>query len=190
MRPKNALAAGCAVCMIGAAATSQVLELSTGAGENLYGFEAKDIDGKRLLLEKYRGKVVLFVNVASRCGLTPQYDGLEALYSKYKDRGLAVLGFPCNQFGEQEPGAEPEIERFCSANYGVSFPMFSKIEVNGPNAHPVYKWLKRAAAEKGEIEWNFAKFLVGRDGAVIARYAPRIKPAELAKPIERALGAG
>jgi glutathione peroxidase len=136
----------------------------------------------------YQGKVVLIVNTASQCGLTPQFAGLETMYEKYLDEGLLVLGFPCNQFADQEPGTAEEIGVFCRRNYGVSFPMFAKIEVNGDDAHPLYKWLRIEEDALGEdIEWNFTKFLVGRDGQVIKRYAPTVEPETLAEDIENAL---
>jgi glutathione peroxidase len=140
-----------------------------------YDFTQKTIDGKDSSLADYRGKVVLIVNVASRCGLTPQYAGLEELYRGMKDRGFAVLGFPCNQFGAQEPGTEAEIQQFCSTKYDVTFPLFSKLEVNGKGRHPLYGWLTEQATQPdgaGDIKWNFAKFLVGRDGKLLARFAP------------------
>lgn len=152
-------------------------------------FKMKNIDGESVDLEDYEGNVVLIVNVASRCGLTPQYAGLEQLYDKYKEKGFVVLGFPCNQFAGQEPGTDAEIKQFCSTRYDVSFPMFSKIEVNGDGAAPLYKYLTGKAVEpagKGNISWNFEKFLVDRDGNLIARFSPRTKPsdAELIKAIE------
>jgi len=156
----------------------------------LYEFDAKAIDGSNTKLGVYKGKVLLIVNVASKCGFTPQYTGLEALYRKYKDRGLVVLGFPCDQFGHQEPGNEAEIKQFCSMNYEVSFPLFAKIEVNGDNAHPIYKYLKKE--EKGflgseGIKWNFTKFLVDKNGDVIKRYGSIDKPESIAKDIEALL---
>lgn len=160
---------------------------------DIHDFSARTIEGAEQSLAAYRGKVLLIVNVASRCGFTPQYTGLEALQRKYADRGFAVLGFPCDQFGAQEPGNENEIKNFCRLNYDVTFPMFAKIEVNGAGAHPLYSHLKSSA--KGllgseSIKWNFTKFLVGKDGAVIKRYAPTDTPASLAKDIEAALAAG
>jgi glutathione peroxidase len=146
---------------------------------NLYDIDLVTIGGKPQKMDAYRGKMLLIVNVASQCGFTPQYAGLQALYDKFKDRGVMVLGFPCDQFGHQEPGGEAEIEQFCTRNFGVTFPMFAKIEVNGVNAHPLYKYLK---AEKPgilgteAIKWNFTKFLVGSDGTVVKRYAPSDKP--------------
>ncbi len=152
-------------------------------------FKMENIDGETVDLEDYEGNVVLIVNVASRCGLTPQYAGLEQLYDNYKEKGLVVLGFPCNQFAGQEPGTDAEIKQFCSTRYDVSFPMFSKIEVNGDDAAPLYKYLTGKAvkpAGKGDVSWNFEKFLVDRDGNLIARFSPRTKPsdAELIKAIE------
>ncbi len=146
---------------------------------NLYDIDLVTIDGKPQKMGDYRSKTLLIVNVASQCGFTPQYEGLQALYDKFKDSGFAVLGFPCNQFGQQEPSGEAEIERFCTSNYGITFPMFTKIDVNGVNAHPLYQYLK---SEKPgilgteAIKWNFTKFLVGSDGTVLRRYAPSDKP--------------
>lgn len=156
----------------------------------LYDIEARTIDGATKPLRDYEGKVVLIVNVASKCGFTPQYAGLEALYEKFADKGFVVLGFPCNQFGAQEPGSESEIASFCSATYDVSFPMFAKIEVNGENAHPLYKFLKREAPGilgSEAIKWNFTKFLVDRTGKVVRRYAPADTPQSLEKDIEATL---
>jgi glutathione peroxidase len=158
----------------------------------VYDFSAQTIDGKTRKLADYRGQVLLVVNTASKCGFTPQYKGLEELYQRFKGRGFAVLGFPCNQFGAQEPGPETEIAEFCEMNYGVSFPMFAKIDVNGEHAHPLFRHL--ASERKGllgsqAIKWNFTKFLVGRDGQVIDRYAPTTTPESIAKDIERALAA-
>jgi glutathione peroxidase len=152
-------------------------------------FSATTLDGREQELADYQGKVVLVVNTASQCGLTPQFEGLESLYEKYVDQGLVVLGFPCNQFAGQEPGSAEEIGAFCQKNYGVSFPMFDKIEVNGENTHPLYRWLR---TEKGgllgdAIKWNFTKFLVGRDGNVIKRYSPTTEPEKIADDIEDAL---
>ena len=146
---------------------------------SFYDIDIVTINGQRQKMDLYRGKTLLIVNVASQCGFTPQYTGLQALYDKFNDRGLVVLGFPCNQFGQQEPNGEAEIEQFCTTNYGVTFPMFEKIDVNGANAHPLYKYLK---SEKPgilgtkAIKWNFTKFLVGPDGKVLKRYAPSDKP--------------
>jgi glutathione peroxidase len=155
-----------------------------------YDFKATSLEGQPVALQEFTGKVMLVVNTASKCGFTPQYAGLEALYQKYRDRGLVVLGFPCNQFGEQEPGSADEIGSFCQKNYGVSFPMFEKIEVNGDGAHPLYRWLKQTAPGllgTERIKWNFTKFLLDRRGAVVDRYAPTTKPAELARDIEALL---
>jgi len=155
----------------------------------IYDFSATDIQGNEQSLEAYRGQVLLVVNVASQCGFTPQYAGLEALYRDYQTAGLTVLGFPCDQFGHQEPGDEAAIQNFCTAEYGVTFPMFAKIEVNGANAHPLYRWLKGekpgVLGTEG-IKWNFTKFLVGRNGQVIKRYAPTDKPASLKDDILQA----
>ena len=151
-----------------------------------YDFTAKNIDGVDQPLSSYRGKPLLVVNVASKCGFTPQYTGLEALYRKFHDRGLEVLGFPCDQFGHQEPGDEGEIKSFCSTNYGVTFPMYSKIEVNGANAHPLYKWLKSEKAGvlgTEAIKWNFTKFLIDRKGNVVKRYAPSDTPEKIEKDL-------
>jgi glutathione peroxidase len=157
---------------------------------SIYDFSAKDIDGNEQKLNTYRGKTMLIVNVASKCGFTPQYEGLEALYRKFKGQGLVVLGFPCDQFGHQEPGNENEIRNFCSLNYDVTFPMFAKIDVNGSNALPLYKYLKHEA--KGllgseAIKWNFTKFLVDRDGNVTKRYAPNDTPESIGKDLARSL---
>ncbi|MDY6798669.1 MAG: glutathione peroxidase [Pseudomonadota bacterium] len=157
---------------------------------SVYDFQAVDIQGKERSLADYRGQVLLIVNTASKCGFTPQFEGLQSLYSDLSDKGLTVLGFPCNQFLSQEPGDEQEIGQFCSMNYGVDFPMFSKIDVNGDNAHPLFNYLKKEArglmgSEK--IKWNFTKFLVNRQGKVVARYAPQTKPEEIRKDIEALL---
>jgi glutathione peroxidase len=146
---------------------------------SIYDIEVTTIDGKRQKMDAYRGKTLLVVNVASKCGFTPQYTGLQALYEQYKDKGFTVLGFPCDQFGHQEPGDEAEIQSFCSTTYNVSFPLFAKIDVNGGHAHPLYKHLK--SEKKGllgseSIKWNFTKFLVGADGGVLKRYAPTDTP--------------
>ena len=155
-----------------------------------FDFSAQAIDGSPQSLEAYRGKVLLVVNTASKCGFTPQYEGLEQLWRDYKDRGLVVLGFPCDQFGHQEPGDAEEIRNFCSLTYDVSFPMFEKVQVNGSAAHPLWKWLKSEKAGLLGLEgikWNFTKFLVGRDGQVIKRYAPTDKPESMRKDVEKAL---
>ena len=151
----------------------------------------RQLDESALPVEAIKGKVALFVNVASRCGYTKQYKGLEALYQSHKAAGFTIVGVPCNQFGEQEPGSAEEIGAFCQQNYGVSFPLFDKIEVNGTRAHPLYQWLKQesaGAAGPEDIEWNFAKFLVGRDGRLVRRYAPKIRPEDIAADIEAVLG--
>jgi glutathione peroxidase len=153
---------------------------------SVYDFSAKSIDGEDESLARYKGKTMLIVNVASKCGFTPQYTGLEALYEKFKDKGVVVLGFPCDQFGHQEPGDEAEIKSFCSLNYDVKFPLFAKVEVNGANTHPLYKYLKSQA--KGllgseSIKWNFTKFLVDKDGKVLTRYAPTDTPQSIEKDI-------
>ncbi len=160
---------------------------------DIYGFSAQRLEGgSEQSLGEYRGKVVLVVNTASKCGFTPQYEGLEELHQRFADRGLVILGFPCNQFGKQEPGGAGEISGFCQRNYGVSFPMFAKVEVNGDNAHPLYRHLKSAApgllGTQG-VKWNFTKFLVDRNGRVVRRFAPVTKPAELAGAIEALLDA-
>lgn len=153
-------------------------------------FTADTLAGQPQQLSDYHGNVVLVVNTASQCGLTPQYDALETLFEEYANRGLVILGFPCDQFGNQEPGTEAEIDSFCSINFGVTFPMFAKIDVNGEQAHPLYQWLR---TEKGgilgdAIKWNFTKFLVGRDGSVIKRYPPTTTPDKISPDIEAALG--
>ncbi|MDP1567741.1 MAG: glutathione peroxidase [Polaromonas sp.] len=159
---------------------------------SIYDFEAQQINGQDIPLSEFRGKVLLIVNTASKCGFTPLFGGLEELHKAYTGKGLVVLGFPCNQFGSQDPGADGEIAEFCQVNYGVSFPMMGKIDVNGPAAHPLYKWLSAEAPGllgSKSIKWNFTKFLVGKDGQVIRRYAPTDKPADLAKDVEAALAA-
>ncbi len=154
----------------------------------IYAFKAQSIDGVEQPLSEYRGKTLLIVNVASKCGFTPQYKGLEALYRKFKDRGLVILGFPCDQFGHQEPGDEAEIKDFCSLTYEVSFPMFAKIKVNGDDAHPLYRHLKHAKpgllGSEG-IKWNFTKFLVDHNGVVVDRYAPTDTPAAIEKDLAK-----
>jgi len=164
-------------------------------GNTVFDFEAETLDGEPKKLADYRGQVLLIVNTASQCGFTPQYAGLEKLYDTYKDRGLVVLGFPCNQFGGQEPGSAAAIGAFCEKHYGVSFPMFAKIEVNGEGAHPLYRYLKKekkgllGALGGGGIKWNFTKFLVDREGHVVARYGSTTKPESLAGNIEKLLNA-
>jgi glutathione peroxidase len=159
---------------------------------NAYEFSAIDLDGKQRDFSDYKGQVLLVVNTASKCGFTPQYTGLEELWRKHKAEGFAVLGFPCDQFGHQEPGDAEEIKNFCSLSYDVSFPMFSKIEVNGSGAHPFFQWLKKEKSGLlgiGAIKWNFTKFLIGRDGSVIKRYAPTDKPEAIEADIVKALNA-
>jgi glutathione peroxidase len=162
------------------------------AETSVWQFEAQAIDGKPVKLSKHKGKVLLIVNTASQCGFTPQFSGLEALWQGFKDQGLVVLGFPSNQFGGQDPGSNQEIASFCEMNYGVSFPMMTKVEVNGTGAHPLYAWLTRQAPGflgSQAIKWNFTKFLIGRDGRVLKRYAPQDTPEQLSADIEAALAA-
>ena len=166
--------------------------MSSFAASSAYAFSMKAIDGKTVALSGYQGRVALFVNVASRCGYTPQYEGLEALYRKYKDRGLVILGFPANNFGSQEPGTNEEIAQFCKRSYDVTFPMFSKISVKGADQSELYQYLSSAdanASTAGDVRWNFTKFLVGKDGKVIARFESAVAPdaAELVKAVEEAL---
>lgn len=158
--------------------------------QNLHSFVAKAKDGSAMPLEAYKGQVVLVVNVASQCGFTPQYKGLEELYEKYQSQGFTILGFPCNQFGAQEPGTAEQIQSFCEINFGVKFPLLAKIDVNGKNADPIFQWLKASAPGllgTEMIKWNFTKFLVGRDGQVLKRYAPKEEPQAIAGDIEAAL---
>ena len=181
--------------------------------ENIYNFKALSNRGKEVDFADYKGKVLVIVNTASKCGFTPQYDGLEALYQKYKDKGLVIIGFPCDQFGHQEPGTNEQIEEFCRLNHGVTFPLMSKIEVNGANAHPVFQWLKSQAGFAGfdpnhkltkildemlrkqdpdfeknpDIKWNFTKFVISRDGLQVVRFEPTSEPKELAACIEKML---
>ncbi|MCX7553605.1 glutathione peroxidase [Marinicella sp. S1101] len=156
-----------------------------------YDFKAVTLNGKEQALDAYKGKVVLVVNTASKCGLTPQYTGLQELYAEYHSQGLEILGFPCNQFGKQEPGNADQISEFCEINYGVEFPMFGKIDVNGKDTHPVFEYLKdELPGTLGKnIKWNFTKFLIGKDGQPIKRFAPTTKPADIKKHIEKALTA-
>ena len=158
---------------------------------SLSDFSATTITGQERSLSEYDGQVVLVVNTASNCGYTPQYAGLEELYTELKDDGLVVLGFPCNQFGGQEPGTEDEIGQFCQVNYGVTFPMFAKVDVNGDDAHPLFEWLKsqKKGLLGGAIKWNFTKFLIGRDGQVIGRYGPTTEPSSIADDVREALRA-
>ena len=165
--------------------------MEKNAGD-LFELSATLLDAQPVSLADFKGRVLLIVNTASKCGFTPQYQGLEELYQKYKERGLEVLGFPCNQFGAQEPGTAEEIGTFCERNYGVNFPMFAKIDVNGPNTHPIYRLLKarkRGILGTERIKWNFTKFLVDRRGNVVSRHAPSTKPAKLAAEIEKLLEA-
>lgn len=157
--------------------------------DTIFGFAPKDKGGNPVSLEDYRGQVLLIVNTASKCGFTPQFAGLEKLYKDYQERGLTILGFPCNQFGKQDPGSNDEIQEFCQLNYGVSFPVFGKIDVNGSNADPLFDYLKTAAPGTlgRRIKWNFTKFLINRDGEVVKRYAPTTKPEAIAADIEAVL---
>lgn len=158
--------------------------------KSFYDFSAGSLQGKDISMDTYKGKVVLVVNTASKCGLTPQYEGLEKLYREYKDKGLVILGFPCNQFAGQEPGSEKEISEGCLINYGVSFPMFAKIDVNGNNAHPIYKYLKselKGGIFGSSIKWNFAKFLIDKNGKPYKRFSPTTTPDKLVKDIEKLL---
>jgi glutathione peroxidase len=158
--------------------------------QSIYEFSAQRLNGDEIQLDAYRGKILLIVNTASECGFTPQYTGLETLYRQFQDKGLVVLGFPCNQFGAQEPGDAAAIAQFCQSRFDVSFPLFAKIDVNGDNAHPLYVWLKHEAAGilgTEAIKWNFTKFLVGSNGKVIRRFAPATKPEEIAEEIEALL---
>lgn len=158
--------------------------------QSIYDFKVKTIEGKETTLETYKGKVMLIVNVASKCGYTPQYEGLEVLYKKYKEKGFVVLGFPCNQFASQEPGSEEQIQNFCHVNFGVTFPLFAKIKVNGEQTHPLYRYLK--SQQPGflgseSIKWNFTKFLVDKEGKVIERFGSSTKPKSLEEVIEKSL---
>ncbi|KMM36532.1 glutathione peroxidase [Guptibacillus hwajinpoensis] len=156
---------------------------------SVHSFTAETLQGKELPLSEYSGKVLLIVNTASKCGLTPQYVGLQELYTSFEDKPFEILGFPCNQFGAQEPGSEEEIEEFCSINYGVSFPMFAKVDVNGEEAHPLYKYLTNEAPHvpHEDIPWNFTKFLIDQDGRVVKRFEPTTEPSSLKKEIEEML---
>ncbi len=171
---------------------ANVSTVEKGKGKTVYDFTMKDTGGKDVKLEQFRGKVVMLVNVASKCGYTPQYDGLQKIYEQYKDQGFVILGFPANNFGAQEPGTNEEIVEFCRINYGVKFPVFSKISVKGDDKHPLYKYLTEPATNpdfSGEIKWNFNKFLIGRDGKIIARFESADKPedAKVTGAIEGAL---
>jgi glutathione peroxidase len=178
--------------MLCSLAATMLAALSVQAAGSLLDIPLKDIDGKDTTLKPYAGKVLLVVNVASHCGFTPQYAGLESTYRKYNDQGLVVCGFPCNQFGSQEPGTDAEIKQFCTGKYDVTFPMFDKLEVNGANRHPLYVALAGSDSPfPGDIHWNFTKFLIGRDGKIIARFDSKVKPdsEEITKAIEAALAA-
>lgn len=158
--------------------------------KNFYDFTVKNSQNQDESLSKYKGQVTLVVNVASKCGFTPQYKGLEELYREYKNQGFNIIGFPCNQFGAQEPGSNEEIQQFCSLNYEVSFPVMAKVDVNGDKAAPVYQWLKSAAPGflgTEAIKWNFTKFLIGKDGQVLERYAPQKEPKDIASDVQKAL---
>lgn len=154
-----------------------------------YDFNALSIDGKDISMSEFKNKIVLIVNTASKCGFTPQFEGLEKLYNQYKDEGFVILGFPCNQFGNQDPGKDNEIKSFCEINYGVTFPMFSKVEVNGDDAHPIFKWLKdeKSGLIVDAIKWNFTKFLLNRSGEVVDRFGSNKKPENIRKDIEKLL---
>lgn len=175
--------------------TSLLLALAVAAAPGpsmettLHDFTLNRIDGTEQPLKKFKGNVVMVVNVASKCGLTPQYKGLQALYEKYKAKGFTILAFPANEFGSQEPGTNVEISEFCTKNYGVTFPVFEKIVVKGEGIHPLYRWLLEKGPRKDDIEWNFAKFLIGRDGAIVARYTPKTAPhnPDVVQAIEGAL---
>ena len=176
------------VLWLAAALVSQVL--CTRAADSVYDIPLKDIDGRDATLKPYQGKVLLIVNVASKCGFTPQYTALEALYRKYKDQGLVILGFPCNQFGWQEPGTDAEIKEFCSSKYNVTFPLFDKLDVNGAARHPLYELLAgKASPFPGNIGWNFTKFLISRDGKILKRFSSPVKPdaADVIQAVETAL---
>lgn len=166
-----------------------LISVQAQKADNIYGFEVKTIKGETQKLSTYKAKIVLIVNTASKCGLTPQYEGLEALYQKYKDKGLVILGFPCNQFMGQEPGTAEEIENFCNTKYNITFPLFDKIEVNGDETNPLYRYLKETLPLEGknDIRWNFEKFLIDKNGKPVKRFAPRTKPANLETEIEELL---
>jgi len=159
--------------------------------ENFYDYEAQDVKGKIHSMDEYKGKTVLIINTASKCGFTPQYDGLQKIYEEYKDQGLEILGFPCDQFANQEPGSNEEIAQFCKLNFGVTFPLYSKIDVNGPETHPLYKYLKKKKPGLlgGNIKWNFTKFLINSQGEPVKRYAPTVKPEDLIKDVLKVMKA-
>ena len=182
-----------ALCLIGFTAQAEKAPKADPKVPAVLNFEMKDIDGKDVKLSKYAGKVILFVNVASKCGLTPQYSTLEQIHAAYADRGFTVVGVPCNQFGGQEPGSSEEIAEFCSATYGVTFPMSEKVDVNGEDRHEIYTHLVETPNEKGEagdVQWNFEKFLIGADGSVVARFNPGIEPGDtqITEKIESLIG--
>lgn len=155
-----------------------------------YDFEAKKLNGQTVSMKEYQGKTIVVVNIASKCGFTPQYEGLEKLYQQYKDKGLVILGFPCNQFGNQESGSSDEIEEFCQINYGVSFPLFEKIEVNGDNTHPIFKFLKSSVSNGlfgSKIKWNFTKLVINNKGVPVKRFSPTTKPEKMEKTIQQLL---
>jgi glutathione peroxidase len=175
--------------MISAATIYALLAVAPVSATSLYDFTMNNIDGKPMSLKKFKGKVVLIVNVASKCGLTPQYDALQKAYEANKDKGLVVLGFPANNFGGQEPGTEAEIKTFCSSKYNVTFPMFSKISVKGEDIHPLYQWLLKQTDNQSDVEWNFGKFLISRDGKKVIRFSPRdtVESPNVKKAIESLL---
>jgi glutathione peroxidase len=185
LNPSLLLLMLCSLSSVSCTAQSEQL----GSGQTIYAFSVQTIDGAEKSLAEYRGSVVLIVNVASKCGFTPQYKGLQELYDKYKNRGFVVLGFPCNQFLSQEPGTNDEIKHFCSINYGITFPMFDKIDVNGDTAHPLYKFLTSAKGGfiTDSIKWNFTKFLIDRKGTVVKRYPPQTVPKDIEDDIKQYL---
>lgn len=185
MRLFNTITVIIAICLMQVSLHST--EPMPVTAKSIHEFKIKDIDGKEISLDDLKGKIVLIVNVASKCGYTPQYKGLQELYDKYKNKGFVVIGFPCNQFREQEPGTNQEIKEFCSVNYGVTFPLMDKIDVNGDSAHPLYQFLTSYFGELQPIKWNFTKFLVGKDGKPIARFETKTDPADIVLEIEEAL---
>jgi len=180
-----------ALALLSTIAAAFAVHAAPKAPSTIYEFKMKDIDGKQISLDKFKGKVLLVVNVATYCGNTPQYKGLEEMYAKYKNQGFVVLGFPANEFGQQEPGTDTEIKKFCTSTYHVDFPMFSKIVVKGEGIHPLYQWLLANSDQHQDVEWNFTKFLIGRDGKVAGRFLHKTKPdnPELVKAVEAALAA-
>ncbi len=179
----------CAALVMFATAKTVKDPTTMNTASSIYEFTMNDIDGKSIKLEKYKGNVVLIVNVASKCGYTPQYEGLEVVYKRFKDKGFVILGFPANNFMGQEPGSDAEIKQFCSTKYNVSFPIFSKISVKGGDIHPLYQYLTQNANPPGDVKWNFGKFLIGKDGKIVARFDSGVKPesAELISAIESSL---